>query len=254
MRCLHKSIKVSSIVFMANISVSQAAKRLGVSVPRIHQRIADGSLSAERIGSQWVVDELSLHRISERKEPGRPLSARSAWAIIALAESDEEALADLAPVERLRARKRLDALLDLVAKPQQSEDDVRRVASALRLYFRNRADRVLRKAAAADLPKLREDLRWEAVASPAATGIASVDLDGYVDVDDVELLSRDFLMLAADDDANVVIHAVLAGQKVYPDSKLRLAADLAERRGPREELRAAELLREVAIKRKAVKR
>ena len=42
---------------MGAVSVAQAAERLGVSVPRIHQRIADGSLSAERIGFQWVVDE-----------------------------------------------------------------------------------------------------------------------------------------------------------------------------------------------------
>jgi excisionase family DNA binding protein len=51
---------------MGAVSVAQAAERLGVSVPRIHQRIADGSLSAERIGSQWAVDERSLLRIQER--------------------------------------------------------------------------------------------------------------------------------------------------------------------------------------------
>ena len=58
---------------MGAVSVAQAAERLGVSVPRIHQRIADGSLSAERIGSQWVVDERSLLRIQERSKAGRPL-------------------------------------------------------------------------------------------------------------------------------------------------------------------------------------
>ena len=72
---------------MRAVSVAQAAERLGVSVPRIHQRIADGSLVAERIGSQWVIDERSLGRVQERREAGRPLSARSAWAVIAASAS-----------------------------------------------------------------------------------------------------------------------------------------------------------------------
>ena len=75
---------------MGAVSVAQAAERLGVSVPRIHQRIADGSLSAERIGSQWAVDERSLLRIQERSKAGRPYSARSAWAVIAASEDDRD--------------------------------------------------------------------------------------------------------------------------------------------------------------------
>lgn len=76
-------------MFVANVSVAEAAKRLSVGVPRIHQRIADCSLRAERIGSQWVFGELSLLRVVESKAPGRPLSARSAWTLIALAEGGE---------------------------------------------------------------------------------------------------------------------------------------------------------------------
>lgn len=37
-----------------------------------------------------------------------------------------------------------------------------------------------------------------------------------------------------------------AGQRPYPSSRLLLAADLADSRSPREELRAAELVHEVA--------
>ena len=251
---LHKRRKSYTIVCMANVSVAEAAKRLGVGVPRIHQRIADGSLRAERIGSQWVVDELSLLRVAERNEPGRPLSARSAWAIIALAEGDSEALAALAPAERARAKVRLEALLNLVAKPPKAEADVRRIALALRLLFRNRAVRDIRKAAVADLPNVREDPRWESIASPAVSGIASPDVDGYLAAGDVEPLSREFLLMSANNDANVVIHVLPEGQSAYPESRLLLAADLAEQRGPRDELRAAELLREVAEEREGAKR
>jgi excisionase family DNA binding protein len=239
---------------MANVSVAEAARRLGVGVPRIHQRIADGSLRAQRLGSQWVVDELSLLRVAERREPGRPLSARSAWAIIALAESDDDALAALAPVERSRAKARLDDLLSFVARPPRAEYDVWRIASALRLLFNNRAARELRKAAVNDLPKLREDPRWQSLMSPAVSGIASPDIDGYLAASDLEPISRDFLLLPTDADANVVIHVLPEDQKAYPESSLQLAADLAEQRGPREELRAVELLREVAEEREAVER
>lgn len=84
--------------------MAQAAERLGVSVPRIHQRIADGSLSAERIGSQWAVDERSLLRIQERSKAGRPYSARSAWAVIAASEDDRDRVGARRPAVSARAR------------------------------------------------------------------------------------------------------------------------------------------------------
>jgi excisionase family DNA binding protein len=238
---------------MGMLSVAQAARHLGVGVPRIHQRIADGSLPAERIGSQWVVDERALLRLAERKVAGRPLSARSAWAIIALAAGDEEALAVLAPSERSRARARLDELLSLVEKPARSEQEVRRVASVLRLLFRNRAGRLSHKAALADLPRLREDPRWQAVVDPSASGVASFDVDGYLAAHHVDAVVHDYLLLPVDADANVVIHVLPEGQKPYVDSPLRVAVDLADERGPREELRAAELLHQVAVERQAMR-
>lgn len=243
---LHKSRRSYSIVFVANVSVAEAARRLGVGVPRVHQRIADGSLRAERVGSQWVVDELSLLRVAERRTPGRPLSARSAWALIAMAEGDREALADLAAVERARARARLEKLLARVAAAPQREADLRLIASELRSLLGKRASRELRKAADADLADLRLDPRWRSLVSPAASGIATLDVDGYLAANDLRSLTEEFLLMPASGDANVVIHLLPERQKAYPRSKLLLAADLAERRGPREEARAVELLREVA--------
>lgn len=231
---------------MALMSVAQAAQRLGVGVPRIHQRIADGSLRAERIGSQWAVDELSLVEVAERRSPGRPLSARSAWALIALSVGDDAALADLAPSERSRAAARLTELFGEVRRVPRSEREVRRVAAVLRQRFRNRADRVLLKAADADLPGLRADNRWESVLSPAVSGIASGEVEGYVVNEQFQGLSEDFLLVPADRDGNVIAHVLPAGQQAYPDSQLLLAADLAEHRRPREERRAVDLLREIS--------
>jgi hypothetical protein len=193
-----------------------------------------------------LVEQVVQVRVAERSTSGRPLSARSAWALIATAEGDREALAELAAVERARAGTRLEKLLALAAVAPQREADVRRIASELRSLLGKRASRELRKAAAADLADVRQDLRWQSLVSSAASGIAMLDVDGYVAASDLKSLTDDFLLMPAGRDANVAIHVLPEGQKAYPQSRLLLAADLADRRGPREEARAAELLHEVA--------
>lgn len=232
---------------MGFLSVSQAAQQLGVGVSRIYQRIADRSIDARRIGSQWVVDELSVLRVAERSSPGRPLSARSAWAVVAVAEGDDAALVALAPVERARAKARLDKLLDLAGEGPRSERDVRLVSSTLRWMFRNRARTVSFKAAAADLRRLREDGRWASVIDTAISGVASTSVEGYVHAGQIDEISRDYLLIPSEEDPNVRARILPANQRTYPGSRLLLAADLAESRSPREELRAAELVHEMSF-------
>lgn len=236
---------------MGAISVAQAAERLGVSVPRIHQRIADGSLSAERIGSQWTVDERSVLQIQERSKPGRPLSARSAWAVIAASENDRDRLRSRGPAAAARARMQLKRLLEPAVEPPASEEAVSDLAASLRSIFRNRAQRRLFHVAPADVDDLRADERWAMAVDLGASGIASADVEGYLGESDFDSLLRDYLLVEADRDANVVLHVIPDGQYPYPDSRLRLAADLAEHRRPREEARAADLLHEFAREWKA---
>lgn len=235
---------------MGSLSVAQAAERLGVSVPRIHQRIADGSLAAERIGSQWAVDEHSLLRIQERSKAGRPLSGRSAWAVIAASEGDRDRLYRSGSAASARARMQLRRLLEPAGEPSVGEEAVRELAVSLRSMLRNRAERRLFRAAPADLPDLRSDERWAALIDVGASGIASGDVEAYVAQSDVDRLVKDYLLVDADREANVVLHVVPDGQHPFPNSRLRLAADLAEHRGPREEVRAAQLLHELALERK----
>jgi excisionase family DNA binding protein len=237
---------------MGAVSVAQAAERLGVSVPRIHQRIADGSLVAERIGSQWVVDERSLLHIQERSKAGRPHSARSAWAVIAASEADRVGVSR--PAVSARARMQLKRLLEPAAEPVADEEVVRQLVVSLRSVFRNRAQRRVLRAAPADLVDLRADDRWAMLVDLGASGIASPAVEGYLGESDVDGVVRDYLLVAADRDANVVLHVLPDAQYPYPDSRLRLAADLAEHRGPREEARAAELMHELAIEWKAAER
>jgi len=232
---------------MGYLSVAQAAERLGVSVPRIHQRIADGSLSAERIGSQWAVDERSLLRIQERSKAGRPLSARSAWAVVAASEDDRDRLRSSGSAASARARMQLKRLLEPAVDPAAGEDAVRELSASLRSILRNRAQRRVLRAAPADLADLRADARWAALVDLGASGIASADVEGYLAESDLDRVVKDYLLVDGDRDANVVIHVISDEQHSYPDSSLRLAADLAEHRGPREEARAAELLHELAL-------
>lgn len=239
---------------MAAVSVAQAAQRLGVSVPRIHQRIADGSLAAERIGSQWVVDERSLLRVQERSKAGRPYSAHSAWAVIAASEHDSDRVGGSGPAVSARVRMQLKRLLEPAVERAADEEVVRQLVVSLRSVLRNRAGRRLLRASPADLADLRADERWAMIVDLGSSGIASLDVEGYLAESLVKGVLKDYLLVESDRDANVVLHVVSDGQHPYPDSRLRLAADLAEHRGPRDEARAAELLHELALEWKAGQR
>lgn len=232
---------------MASVSVAQAAERLGVSVPRIHQRIADGSLSAERIGSPWVVDERSILRVRERQRAGRPLSARSVWAMIAASEGERESLVPREARVSVRAREQLHRLLDPAVERPASEGAVRELAVSLRSVLRNRAVRRAFRAALPDVADLRADDRWSVLVDTSERGIASTVVEGYLGESDVEGVVKDYLLLDADVDASVIVHVIPDEQHPFPGSRLRLAADLAEHRGPREEARAAALLHELAL-------
>lgn len=247
----HNPINSCRVLLVGSVSVAEAARRLGVGVVRVHQRIADGSLPAERVGSQWVIDEASLSSVLESNRAGRPLSERSAWALLAFSQ-DPHLLDGLASWERARASNRLRQLL-AGSGPEDalSEDQVRATAKALRSLLRKRAERRLFRASPRDLPDLRQDDRvvLSGLSHPRS-GLASGDLvEGYVAVDGLDGLVNEYLFsrAKAEKGSNVVLHV----GSIVPDgddamASLLLAADLAEHRRPREEARAAELLREIA--------
>jgi excisionase family DNA binding protein len=230
------------------IGVSEAARRLGISVARVHQRIADGTLPAVRIGAAWVIDEGSLQQVREMGAPGRRLSARSSWAVVAASHGAEPGEVRLAPSERARAQQRLHEIL-VAAAASPSEDRIRAVAVQLRSMFRNRAERRAFRASALDLPHLRTDLRLllSGLSHPAS-GVSSGDfVEGYVAAGDLDHLIRDHLLSSVPTGGNVVLHVLPAG---LPDAfttvgPLVVAVDLVEHRGPREERRAFELLRQI---------
>lgn len=242
------------------MSVAQAAERLDVKVQRVHQLIADGSLRAERIGRQWVVDEADLARF-DRRPSGRPLSAKSAWALALLAGDSNmsyQSVARISPADRSKARARLRELLDesehLDSRSRRgrasSLEDV--IAKKLRLLLHSRAERMSFKVSPRDLEDLRADprVRLAGVSLPGS-GIASGDIvEGYIAADELEAVVEEFLLSESGHaEANVVLHvpnqSIPMGW-VDPANWLVLAADLAEHHRPRELLRAAEVVRNAA--------
>lgn len=94
---------------MTEMSVAEAAARLGVS-PRQVARLADaGELRiARRVGGNLLLDSASVHQ-RERAHPhrGRPLNAAGAWAALRLLSGERvDNAPDPSTLSRLRARLR----------------------------------------------------------------------------------------------------------------------------------------------------
>ncbi|CAN5419199.1 hypothetical protein BH23ACT6_BH23ACT6_23810 [soil metagenome] len=230
------------------VSVVEAAEMLSVHPQRIHQRIREGSLPAEKIGNQWAVQVDDLRRIKHHARPGRPLSSKSAWDLLAVAASDKAA-SDLSPSARSRARSRLRNLLVYASSAELDE-----AAVHLESALRNRAERALFVASPRDLPDLREDKRvhLSGLSLPESNMSCGDVAEGYVSSDAINALVDDYLLSPAPRSrANVVLHVVpfdaenpaIAALDVVARSPLALAADLAEHDGVREK---SEAIRSVA--------
>ena len=234
--------------------MAEAAQRLDVNVQRVHQRIADGSLAAERIGNQWIIDEADVQRM-DRRHAGRPLSSRSAWALAMAAASERNSFSrpaapwQISAPERSRARSRLRQLLSDASSAASSEE----LAAVVRAVMKNRARRLMFRSSPRDLVDLRADERVQpSGVSLRASDIAAADIvEGYTTERDLDGLVNDFLLVEArHDNANVILHVV---ENEVPFRALAdfggwllLAADLAEYHRPRESSRAAELVRAAA--------
>jgi excisionase family DNA binding protein len=221
------------------VSVTEAAAMLGVHPQRVHQRIREGSLPAEKVGHQWAIQRDDLRRIMNHTGPGRPFSSKSAWDLLAVAASDQAA-SELSPSARSRARSRLRNLL-IHASSAQLDDAAAQLAHALR----NRAERTLFVASPRDLPDVRDDERvhLSGVSLPESHMSAVAVAEGYVSSDDLDALVDDYLLSPAPRSrANVILHVVgsdtenpaIAALDDIARSPLVLAADLSEHDGVRE--------------------
>lgn len=217
------------------ISVKEAAALLEVSRQRVLQRIADGSLKGQKIGSQWIVNASSLPRVHR----SRPLSPRMAWALAFAAAGD---WTDLGPTERHRTRQRLERLR--LARAEER-------TQLLLAWLASRADVVELEAHPRDLSKIRHDPRLvhTGVSDPRANLSSEADVEAYIDAADVQSFADDhFLDLeSAPEKPNVLLRPTKLPISHWTDvpaadadhrgrlaPALLSAADLLERGGARE--------------------
>jgi excisionase family DNA binding protein len=81
------------------ISVADAAARLGLSEPRVRQLLSSGDLAGRRLGRAWLVSAESVAQLQQRGRPsGRPLGPRRAWGLLDLLADGQAAW--LAPSAR----------------------------------------------------------------------------------------------------------------------------------------------------------
>jgi excisionase family DNA binding protein len=93
-------------VALVDITVRDAAERLGVSEPRVRQLLASGDLAGRRLGRAWLVSADSVAKMQERgaRPPGRPLGPRRAWALLDLLAGGDAAWLASSARSQLRAR------------------------------------------------------------------------------------------------------------------------------------------------------
>ena len=60
---------------MKGLSVAEAAERLGISIRRVQQLVANGRLPADRFGGAFIINAKDLKLVANRR-PGRPKKGR----------------------------------------------------------------------------------------------------------------------------------------------------------------------------------
>jgi excisionase family DNA binding protein len=176
---------------MANdlqLSVREAAERLGVSPAAVRLRIAGGELAAVKLGRDWRLDEREVLRLARRRDgSGRPLSPAMAWAVLLLASGEKPAADRLASAPRYRARARQW----LREHPLAEHPD----------RLRERGRREVFDAHPSELSRLleRPDVLW--------TGVSAADVVGQVG----QAAAVELYAPAARRRAIVAEHALMAG-------------------------------------------
>lgn len=196
------------------LSVREAAERLGVSPAAVRLRIAGGELPAVKLGRDWRLDEREVLRLARRGDgSGRPLSPAMAWAVLLLASGDALKADRLAGAPRYRARARQ------WLREHPLADDAARL--------RERARREQFEAHPSEVDRLRE--RPDVL----LTGGSAADAVGLVG----QAQAIEFYASASQRDSIIAEHALLTGAgdvavRWVPDDIWR-ALDAADGVAPR---------------------
>lgn len=213
------------------LSPAEAALRLKISERRVRALLEEGRISGQRVSGRWVIDESNVSRYQPGAPAGRPLSERSAWQFAL--HAGRLPPPDLSPVEKHRLKRRLERL-------RESPNPV----ALIRSLLANRAEKAELSSSPVDLPGLRADprLRLSGVSHPDSGLLSNSELEAFVSRQDLDALVNDWFLVraAAGQKSNILLHVA----ENLPDElpPLIIAADLAERPGPREQEAAWEII------------
>ncbi|MCQ9162939.1 excisionase family DNA-binding protein [Arthrobacter sp. STN4] len=216
------------------MGVKEVAKKLGVSSMRVRELIHDGRLEAEKVGSQWVIDEAAVANKVWIKAAGRPMAPKSALALALELEGDEPP--ELSAVER----HRLQGHIRNLAAHEHPKGQ-------LQAWLAGRAEALDFSVSHEDIAELREDpaIRLSGVSDPRSGLLPGDEVEAYVAKKDLPVLKKAWFMVPAGPgiQANVKLRAVDCLPLEVP--AVFSAMDLAERPGPREQAAADSILRQV---------
>lgn len=214
------------------LSVPDLAMRLGIAESRARLLVASGRIPGQLVGGRWAVDEVDVANY-RKLAAGRPLTEEGAWQFIRAIQHSPGV-----PDQDAVVRHRLDRR---IRRFHEAADPVEFVVSLLA----RRADKVSMSARSDDLSAMRQDgrLRLTGVSHADSGLLSGRELEAYVARSDVPELINDWFLLPTMPGTrpNVTIRAanVIPGEIPH----LALAADLAERTGPREQQAALEIIR-----------
>jgi hypothetical protein len=222
------------------LSVADVSVRLQVTPGRVRQLIETGALRAQKVGCQWIIQDIDLATLGKRSN-GRPWSSSAAWGVIGRAL--DRPTPWLSARERSRADERLAKGVGLIVD---------------KLSFR--AQRWQYRAHPSALARMHDDPRWVAggVSAAAFVGadlvVGDDVIEGYLRTDDLNKARTEFgLIEPGRASANVILHSY-SGVEPFESAErsvplLVVALDLLEHSDERSKRAGRGLLRAFEVKR-----
>jgi hypothetical protein len=233
------------IRLMEDLSVAETAECLGISARRVRALLKEGQLQGRQVAGRWLVSfDHVEHRLLNAPRPGRPWSAASAWHVLAVLSRADDALKEMSPSTRSRARTRATQLRRL------PHGEVARIwSTALRGRARTLEFYVHMSVSTAVLADSRIVPSGISAASHhAADLMVTGGAEGYVRAGQLAPVSAEYALIPESAaHANLRLHVVDASEANWlfgRDSAPLpvVAVDLMDRNGPREQKAGTKLV------------
>jgi excisionase family DNA binding protein len=219
-----------------DVTVQEAAAVLGVSPRRVRSLIAQGEIPARRSGSRVLLVDIDAARRARRgpRREGRPLSERSAWALLRLAEGQTPV--GRSASEMARDLRRLETLEDIDPGALSSRAKVHRFGAHPGVLTRLEADGQLVRGGASAAGHHHADL------------IALKQVEAYVKAEHLPEIESRYALWEVNVRENVLLRIASAwpfepGLRVAPGSVV--AADLIDAGDERSVRAGRDLMRRV---------